>query len=247
MSGISMFRHAPNTITVLEETDHTPYTPEEAAKRREKYLEELRIAEANAAFAEKEEERGFPHLHANAVVGLWGALESSLEDFLVAILMNEPELLRSEAFSKIRIPLAEYETLEKEERMRILVEELERGQGLGKLQGVGGLEKLLAYVDLSGDVEANTKKTLWEMQNIRNVIVHRGSVADKRLIQNCPWLGLKVGDAVVVRHDSLHKYDLALHDYLLTIIRRLGVKYDVDVESKMRAAASREAGEEAPS
>jgi len=216
-SGISMQIALPNTLEVLEETDHAPRTPEDAAKRREEYEHELRQAKELAEFADKEEKNGFPLLHEHTLVGLWGAFEASVEDCLIGMLLEEPELLQNEAFSKVRIPLVEFETLEKEERMRLLIAELERGQGLGRKHGVDAFEALLAQVKLSGAVDPEIKKTLWEMHHVRNVIVHRGSLADRRLVQGCPWMGLKVGDRIIISHRALHKYDHALGEYLLSI------------------------------
>jgi len=123
--------------------------------------------------------------------------------------------------------------LERDERMRLLVQELRRGQALDQTQGIDGLERLLSHIGLSGEVKAETKKAMWEIQNIRNVIVHRGSIADRRLIKHCPWTGLKVGDEVKVSHTDIHKYDTALHDYILTIIRRLAAKYDVAIDERV--------------
>ena len=39
------------------------------------------------------------------------------------MLMNKPDLLHSECFSKIKISLAEFEILEKEDRIRYIFEE----------------------------------------------------------------------------------------------------------------------------
>jgi len=72
------------------------------------------------------------------------------------------------------------------------------------------------------------------MYHVRNVIVHRGSVADRRLILACPWLNLKAGDKVEITHEILGKYFKALNDYLMIVIRRLGVKYDVDIDALIR-------------
>jgi hypothetical protein len=235
MSGISMQTHMPHTLRVLEETDHARRTEEEALQRKKEYQRELTIAEMRAQFATKECESGFPLLHAQSLVGLWGAFEAAVEDALVGMLLNEPGLIQSETFSKIRVSLAEFETLEREERMQYLLQELKRGQSLGRMQGVDAFEMLFQQVKLSGQVNPDTKKSVWEMHHLRNTIVHRKSLADRRLIQNCPWLGLKVGGRVVTDHESLGKYSHALGDYLMTIIYRLGEKYEVDVGGLIKA------------
>src|SRR5258706_1188649 len=95
----------------------------------EKLNSDLVEAKKEADFAENECKTGFPLLHAHALVGMWGALEAAIEDLLVAILINEPDVLNKEAFAKVRIPLAEFETKDKEERMRFLIADLGRNLG----------------------------------------------------------------------------------------------------------------------
>ena len=131
INGICSFMAMPNTIQALKETDIAVYTPEEAERNEDEYKKDLERANSLAEFARKERDDGFPLLHAHALVGAWGALEAAIEDALIGILLNESELLRSEVFSRVRIPLVEFDLLDKEERIRLLVEELGRGQGLG--------------------------------------------------------------------------------------------------------------------
>jgi hypothetical protein len=58
----------------------------------------------NAEFVQNERERGFPLLHAYTLVSVWGALETGIEDMLVGILLNEPEVLASDELAKIKGP-----------------------------------------------------------------------------------------------------------------------------------------------
>lgn len=198
------------------------------------YRDSLEKAKCDAAFAEKECESGFPLLHAHALVGCWGSFEAAIEDILVALLVNEPDLLQNRAFSKVRVPLAEVEGMEKDERMRLLVSELERGQGSGGKYGVDKFEVLLERFGLSGKVEAEQRRNIGEMHCLRNVIVHRASLADRRLVNGCPWLHLKVGDRVTVTHEALFRCLLALTEYLGVLAHRLRMRYAVDMDAKVR-------------
>jgi len=227
MRGISALRGMPRAIEVLAAVRSGDES------RSEEDGSSLARAKADAAFAEKECEAEFPLLHAHTLVGDWGAFEAAVEDMVVGLLLNEPELLQSEALAKVRIPLAEFETLEKDERMRLLISELERNQGLGRKQGVDSFEALLERVGLSGSVDAEIRKVVWEMHHVRNVIVHRGSLADRRLVKGCPWLGLKVGDKVAVTHESLGRYAEGLCSYVIALVYRLGVRYDVDIKARL--------------
>ena len=126
--------------------------------------------------------------------------------------------------------------------MRFLVGELERAKTPGAGQGVDTFENVLQLFGLSGAVDDNIKKTLWEMNHIRNVIVHRDSLADLRLVRECPRLKLKVGDRVLVNEENYGSYHDAVYEYLKVLARRLAERYDAPVPRW----AIREAGADSP-
>ena len=235
MRGVQMLTHVPHTLEVLQSVKDPLDSPEEEEQRRQEYSERLEHAKEDAEFANKELTTGFPLLHAHTLVGLWGALEAAVQDCVLGMLLNEPDLLRAERFAKCRIPLAEFELLDKEERIRLLIEEVSRQAQ--PTRGAGAFEAILGLVDLGGSIDQQTKKTLWEMYHIRNVIVHRASLADRRLMESCPWLNLKVNNSVTISHDAHRRYYDAAGEYLMTVIRRLGVRYNVDIDKKIAAAA----------
>jgi len=203
---------------------YRPDLPDEDAKK--KYEEQRAEFKQMAELVNHEENRGFPLLHAHTLVSTWGALEAAVEDLLVGILCNEPEVLTTPAFSRIKLSLADFENLEKDERMRLVLSEVsrDRGQG-GKAQGVDHFEFILAPFGLSGPVEDDLKQCLWTMHNLRNVIVHRSSIADSRLVKACPWLGLKAGKPVIVTGNQLYEFHRALPIYVSLLARRLGTRY----------------------
>lgn len=173
-----------------------------------------------AAFAKSEIEKGFPILHVHALVALWGLLEAAIEDALVAFLLNEPDRLRNEPFGKLKITLADFEASEKDDRMRLLLAELERDKSVRRRHGVDRFEVLLEAFGFSAPVHPLVKKELYALHHIRNVIVHRGSLADRRLVQACPWLSLKIGEPIIVTHKAYARYDSALAYYVLKILER---------------------------
>jgi hypothetical protein len=181
----------------------------------------LKETQKRAELAQSEINNGFPMLHANAVVGAWGALESAMIDFLVLWLINQPDALKCEEFSKIKIILADFETLEKEERMRFLISELERSVRSKFKEGVSRFESLLSVIGLSGPVDEKVRKTLYEMFHIRNIIVHCASIADRRFVQACPWLGYSIGDSVTVSHKNWLNYLKAIDEYAACKLSRI--------------------------
>jgi hypothetical protein len=181
----------------------------------------------DAQFAENEIKNDFPFMHDSALVAAWGSLEAAIEDVAVAILLNEPKAFDKDEFMKVRVPLSTFETLDREDRVRFLIGEVQRPQTAGGAPGVDSFEKLLQLFDLSGNVEEDVKKTLWEMNHMRNIIVHRDSHADSRFVRACPRLTAKVGDRLGVNYSQFARYSDAVVEYVKTLLRRLAVRYGV--------------------
>ena len=221
LNGLQIISNRPQMVQRL--IDLTAAAGEEIT---DELKSDFQNATTDAAFTRNERDNDFPNLHAYTLVGQWGALEAGIEDMLVGILVNEPKVLEKDDFAKAKIPLSKYEILDKEERMRFLLSDVQRGKSAGIAQGVNTFEDVLQIFDLSGWVEENVKTGLWEMNHIRNVIVHRDSRADLRLIQACPSMNLKVGDRVFITHERYGSYSNALIDYVRAVICRLGKRYD---------------------
>src|SRR6266849_6355191 len=232
MRGIGVLVGMPGIFEALIDTDEA----KDGGDEKERLKKDLVRAKEEAELAKQECARGFPLLHAHTLVATWGAFEAAMEDTLVKILLNEPKLLKNQAFTKIKIPLAEIQASDEEGRIRYLLTEITRNQGPGRKQGVDMFESLLDFLALSGAVEEDLKKTIWEMQHVRNVIVHRASCADKRLVEACPWLNLKIGEKVIVSHEALGRYGAALCQYALNITHRLCERYGVDPQVRIRAS-----------
>lgn len=234
----------PHEIALLEAVHNLQSAEAEYAGEEQPSREDIDRTKELAKFAEEERVNGFPLLHAHALTDLWSILEATVEDLLVANLVNEPEILAHEAFSKISIPLSEFRTLDEEERMRLVLSEFSRNRGAERRKGVERFEILLEPFGLAGPVEKELKKTIWEIQNVRNVLVHRAGIADRKFVQACPWLNLSVGDRVTVTRETFDRYYRALSEYGTLLVFRFGSKYGIDVrgamESKRAATAKAE-------
>jgi hypothetical protein len=160
----------------------------------------------DAEFAAKECAAGFPLLQEFTVVGFWGAFESAIEDVVIGIISNEPAFLHAEPFAKVKIPLAEFESLEKDDRMRILLRELQRALRTEQRHGVSGFEAMLDTIHFSGPVPTELREALWEMHHVRNLIVHRASRVDRTFAEACPKVGLKIGDQMKVSQAQCAHY-----------------------------------------
>lgn len=228
MKGISGLQGIPRLIKAIAKVEED----------KEPDAQQIERARKEADFAKREIERGFPLLHAYTIVALWGAMEALLEDVLIAWMMNDPTILKKEIFSKPRISLSDFEGLERDERMLLLVRELERTLVANRKRGAERFEMLLDPLGLSGPIEENIKRDIYEMHQVRNVLVHRAGVADRRLVEGCPWLRLKVGDPVIVTHDCYLRYQNALSSYVTDLVYRVGTHFGVDLRARSKDAES---------
>ncbi len=178
-----------------------------------------------AEFARKEIENGFPFLHAHTLVGTWGALEATIEDLAVAVLLNDPSVRGIESISKIRVSLLDFESMNQESRMQLIVQELQRNLRADQRLGVNAFESLLSSIGLGGTIDDTISRTLFEFQQLRHAIVHRASIADKVLVERCPWLGLTIGQRLKLDHDDFHRLNHAVAEYLISIVERVRKKY----------------------
>ena len=170
-------------------------------------------------------------LTSSAVVSLWSALEVGIEDFLIAWMMNQPGALNVPVLRKTKITLAEYDALDREERIRVLLSELERSV-VGK-QGVDCFEPLLNTFGLSGPVDRRVKAAIYEMQHVRNVVVHRGGRADRRFVKTCPDWDAKVGQPLEVKWKQCGDYQRAAGEYVLTVAERVAARLGVTASPEL--------------
>lgn len=197
--GIRVVTTMPRTIEVLAETAVDPH-------EKQDYNRRLARAEKEAALARKEVDSDFQLLHAQAVVSIWSALESLMKDLLVAWLVNQPAAWDPDPVARIRIPLAAFQRLLPEERASFVVETLERDAGAALKQGVGRFDAVLSLFGIPVVLEDKDRRVVLEMSQVRHCLAHRSGVADKRLLDGCPWLELKIGDRVRISHGDFHRY-----------------------------------------
>jgi hypothetical protein len=188
----------------------------------------LAAADKDAEIAARECAAGFPLLQEFTLVGFWGAFEAAIEDLVIGIISNEPSFLHAEPFSKVKVPLAEFEALTRDDRMRLLLRELQWLLRSDQRGGVNSFEMILDSVNLSGVVAEEIREAIWEMHHVRNLIVHRCSCVDRTFAESCPKLGLKVGDRMKASRKQLANYIASLLEYSVLIEKRLAARYPAD-------------------
>lgn len=196
---VDLTRRGANVLTmgprIFEVLIETASDKEHAAVEYEKRQAGARYT---AKVADSEMKNDFSLLHSHALMGAWGALEGMIEDLSISRMQHDASILDEPKFAKIRVPLVEFQVMSESDRLRFIVAELQRDLGLELKSGATKFEPLLAVVGLSGFVDRRVRDAIFEAQNLRNVFAHRGGVADRKLVSNCPHLSYKIGDSVKI-------------------------------------------------
>lgn len=206
---VGVTRVALHAVGLAADLSGAQRPPREAAAGLRK-LESLALEELKA---------DLPLLHSAAAVLIWGALEAAFRDFLVRWLVRYPAARSVPELSNVRVRVAEYERLEGEDRMRYLVDTLERELAASFRPGVGRFDSLLKPFGIRPKVSESARRGLNELAAVRNVIVHRAGIADSRVLELCPWLGLRVGEAVTVGQAAFENYIAVTTEYAVGLIK----------------------------
>ena len=231
-SGMTGLIGRPALIEALHDLDAKLGADEEGS---EHFALELERAKAQAALVAKEVERDFPLLHGLTCVWLWSALETLVEDLLVAALQNDDRLAASEELRDIRVPIAAAASGDREVLARTVYRELEVKKGAGFRAGVSRFEGLLNLLDLGGSVPEDHRRALYELSSVPNVILHRGSAIDVAFLDACPWFGAKVGEELRVQSWRLEGYSAACIGYVAMLMARFGDRYPPNAADLERA------------
>ncbi|HKK11372.1 MAG TPA: hypothetical protein VJ945_00965 [Flavobacteriaceae bacterium] len=220
MKGLSMTQAMPKAIdAIIKATGDS---------------EELQNSKENisriASVAKNEIENGFPFLHNQATLILYSQLEGAVKRLIINFFGIEGSLKYVKELDKIKITISEYYNLDEIEKLEYLFQQYEKSISIGMQYGVSRFETLLNPIGFAGPVSESIKKDIFELSQIRNVIIHRGGIIDKYFANSCPWLDNKIGDKIKVSSLQYQKYFNSVMDYVITLIIRIGEKRGVDME-----------------
>ncbi len=137
-------------------------------------------------------------------------------------LMHNASFVREKPISSLKVELGGYEGKSDVEPSEYLIGLLEDKTHARFASGVTKFERLLAPFGLDGFVGDSCRGALFELFKVRNAVLHRGAVADLQFVRECPWLGLSVGDKVVITHERFGHYLDAALEYVAVLIHRIG-------------------------
>lgn len=184
---------------------------------------QLEKSKEDAAFIAQEIERGFPFLSGQTMIAIWSQLEAFIEDLAVCFLSiaHASGILVAEPISKIKVPIGLFICLSESDRYRLIVETIQRDTSANLSRGINQFETLLERICLSGSIDESIKKLLFEISAMRNVLVHRRGIVDRRLAQECPWLRLQVGEPLKIPLTQILIYAHAVTYYGSLVYRRI--------------------------
>ncbi len=230
MKGISLLCAVPRVVEVLGEVDGREQEPSGRIS--------IDQAKSEAAFAQREINEGFPLLHAFAALGLWSSLETAVRLFAVRWMQNQESAMQIEPIQKIKVRICEYESLQGEDRFFYILERLEQEASIPQRLGVNRFEAVLQLFGLSGLVPDSVQRDLFELNQIRNCLMHRSGKADRRLMEACPWLNLQRGQTVFIDHRTVGRYFQAVVTYATEVICRIGEHFGKDMKAHRPTARS---------
>ncbi len=220
MRGLGQITLLPEIIKVLAEVD-MEMDDEESSH----VTKDIQYAERDADWVDQEISKGFPILHSHSVVGIWSTLEVFSEDMVVTWLENRPDAWEREEMKKLKVEVSIYRSLEGRQSTRFIIQELNRVHGAGLSSGVTKFTSLLSIFNLSPKVGDQVRKALHELCQIRNVIVHSGGKADQKLINECPWLGLEVGESLSIPHPVYAWYYAAAERFVERVFNQVFINF----------------------
>lgn len=112
---------------------------------------------------------------------------------------------------------------------------------LGSIDSAHSLIALFGFL-VGGMVAAHQEKrsevsdSIFELQQVRNVVAHNYGIADKHFCEKCPRFNLKQGDEVNVGSDQLIGYLNSMFAYCFMVVGRLGKLYGFDSRALVNEA-----------
>lgn len=230
VQGIHGLRGAPEAVrlaatldALLEPVTAKPLDPAHLAH-----------AERTAETVREIQESGFIQVYYQAAVSLWSTLENGVKEAATDWIRCDKSILKHDLFKRIKIRIGDYEALPEDERPAYLADLIDQEVSAPLASGINRFENVLEVLGLSGPIEDDVRTAIYQLGQLRNVIVHRRGLADRRFVAACPSLGYQVGDRVRIAPALWRDLSFASVRYLRECFVRAHVKFGVAREDVPR-------------
>ncbi|MDQ0112459.1 hypothetical protein [Paenibacillus harenae] len=174
-------------------------------------------------FLENEIKNNYTYLYNLSSIRIWGIIETAVDDFVQHIIETDINVRNLETLKRIQGPLVDFINMSHSDQSLFLLDSLKQSIKANLKLGVGRFESILSSINHDGVVHELVRTTLFELSQIRNVLVHKNGKADLRIIKNCPWLELSQGMALQITEKKFNKYKLAVMWYILELTNRRSI------------------------
>ena len=178
-------------------------------------------------FIEDQSARGFPFLYTFASAQLWAILEAYIQDFVLELLRDESSVRKTKGVLELEGPLMQFIAASPAEQAEILFAKLlqKRGQRFA-YDGIGGFQLVLKEVGLGGPVHDAVRACLYELYHVRNLVLHRNGVVDKKFKESGLGFDVEIGQEIMLTHARFSRYGAACAWYVLETLRRFYGRID---------------------
>ena len=234
LSGLINSTQATRVVDALKSSHEFLGKPSRYSSE-EHFREVRKWAEREEIFARQQELKGFTYLYALASIKLWSILEAAIDDIALECVETPARCTDAKLLAALKGPLLEFLESSDEERSEFLVGQLKQEVRSSLQKGIGHFEAILAPLGLGGAVPEAVRRAIFELSEVRNVLVHRRGFADKRFASSCPWFGVKSGDELVLTRQHYDRYECAVRCHFLEIDLRFRRRdFPPEDESRVR-------------
>lgn len=171
-----------------------------------------------------EEKSGYAFLLAGATINTYTYLEAAIRSLVIGYISTGEKLGSIEAFRSIEVPYATFRSLSEEEQWDYLYDQYEKAVGAGLKTGVKRFESLLEPLGFSGPRSEAVDDVIYELAQVRHLLLHKGGVVDKKFAEACPWYASQLGRKLVVTPELFDNYNNAVMEYISILMKRIGEK-----------------------
>jgi len=156
--------------------------------------------------SEKSYQNDFDDQHKSSLVNLFSGLELTIEEFIANTIYAYPDSLNiiSDAVQSTavqnKLPMS---TFDDARGILNILKRINFGKGI---IGINTYIEILNNLDVNIDVDEEVILHLNELKEVRNSIVHKGSVIDKKCVRNAPSLASFQGEFYKVGTELYNEY-----------------------------------------
>lgn len=204
-------RHTPTLLRTIRKFVKIPHNQIKGMN----YLEQDSIATLSRAKDILDNEFSKTNIH--ILIAMWNSLQTAIEDMFVILLKKK----------HIREDIVNFDIPNRWKRDLVSETEEDNYRFFLSSWRTGGdhivdyMERKLICFDMGGDVSDELTTGIIEMHAIRNCLVHRAGIADKKFTDQAPSLNFSVGQEIFINKEMLLKYYDVARNYGYLLLGRI--------------------------